>query len=242
MIPNWCPGCGNLPIWGAFKNAASKAKWDNTNTVLVAGIGCHGHILNFISITSFGGLHGRPIPVAEGMKLANPKLNVFIFTGDGDCLGEGGNHFIHAARRNIDITVLLHDNGVYALTTGQTSPTSPVGYKSKSTPEGNMDNPLNPLALAIASGAAFVAREYAGNMKNLTDLIIEANRHKGMSVVDILQPCVTFNKEFTHKFFQENTYYLDESYDPTDRISAIEKAQDFGSKNIPLGILYLKYL
>ncbi|PIR43442.1 2-oxoacid ferredoxin oxidoreductase [candidate division WWE3 bacterium CG10_big_fil_rev_8_21_14_0_10_32_10] len=236
--PNWCQGCGNLPLWAAFKNACVEKTWDNTNTAIVAGIGCHGHIINFTKLTSFEGLHGRPIPVATGVKLANSRLNVFVFTGDGDCLGEGGNHFLHGCRRNHDITIILHDNGIYALTTGQTSPASPNGYKSKSTPDGNIDNPLNPLAIAITAGATFVAREYASNIKSLTELMIKANEHKGFSVVDVLQPCVTFNKEYTHEFFQQNSYYLDESHDKTNKEMAFKKSLEFGIKQIPLGIFY----
>ncbi len=131
---SWCPGCGDIAIWAAFKNAAVKEDWNNSNTALVAGIGCHGHLTNFTKLTSFEGLHGRALPVAEGIKMANNKLHVFVFTGDGDSLSEGGNHFLHAARRNVNITVFIHDNSIYGLTTGQTSPTSPMEYKSKSTP------------------------------------------------------------------------------------------------------------
>jgi 2-oxoglutarate ferredoxin oxidoreductase subunit beta len=137
--PTWCPGCGDFGIWTAFQNAASMANWNNTNTVLVAGIGCHGHIVNFMDITSFEGLHGRAIPVASGIKMANHNLNVFVFTGDGDSLSEGGNHFSHAARRNQNLTVIIHDNAIYGLTTGQTSPRSPIGFQSKSTPNGNIN-------------------------------------------------------------------------------------------------------
>ena len=236
--PNWCAGCGNIPLWAAFKNAAVQKDWNNTNSVLVAGIGCHGHIVNFTRLTSFEGLHGRALPLATGIKLVNHKLNVFVFTGDGDALAEGGNHFLHACRRNHDLTILLHDNAVYALTTGQTSPESPKGYKSKSTPDGNPDNPLNPLSLAITAGATFVAREYASNIKNLTDLIIKANEHKGLSIIDILQPCVTFNKQFTHQFFQQNCYYLGNDHDVTNRQQAFNKSLEFGIKQIPLGIFY----
>ena len=235
--PTWCPGCGNMGIWAAFKNAAAEG-WDSTNTALVAGIGCHGHILNFIKIASFGGLHGRALPVACGIKMVKPNLNVFVFTGDGDCFGEGGNHFLHTARRNHNITVLLHNNGLYALTTGQTSPLTPHGFKTKSTPQGNPDEPINPLALAIAAGATFVARAYTGDIPKLTQIIIEANKHQGFSFIDILQPCVTFNKQFTHQFFQENTYQLDSSHDSTNKFLAYEKAHEFGLKQIPLGIFY----
>ena len=158
FMPNWCPGCGNMPLWLAFKNAAVKQDWNNSNTAVVAGIGCHGHLVNFTKLTAFEGLHGRALPAATGMKIANTSLNVFVFTGDGDCFGEGGNHFIHACRRNHNLTVVLHDNGLYALTTGQTSPITPHDSKTKSTPFGNPDEPFNPLVMAIASGATFVTR------------------------------------------------------------------------------------
>lgn len=238
FMPNWCPGCGNMAIWSAFKQTAIKEGWDNTNTTLVAGIGCHGHIVNFVKLTSFEGLHGRAIPVATGIKLANHRLNVFVFTGDGDCLGEGGNHFIHACRRNHDLTIFLHDNSLYALTTGQTSPATPHGQKTKSTPQGNPDYPFSPLALAIASGASFVARAYASDIDQLSKLMIEANNHKGLSVVDILQPCVTFNNVCTHEYYQNNTYYLDGNYDPSDRKEAFAKALEWGEGKIPLGVIY----
>jgi 2-oxoglutarate ferredoxin oxidoreductase subunit beta len=236
--PNWCPGCGNLAIWGAFKNAAVQKGWDNSNTAIVAGIGCHGHIINFTRITSFEGLHGRSIPVATGIKIANHKLNVFAFTGDGDCLGEGGNHFIHACRRNHNINIIIHDNAIYGLTTGQTSPTSPHGYKSKSTPHGNPDYPLNPLALAIASGATFVARGYAGDIQGTADLIVKASEHQGVSILDILQPCVTFNKELSHTFYQKNSYKLDQNHDVKNKEIAFKKALEWGEKQIPLGVFY----
>lgn len=239
--PTWCPGCGNMAIWGAFKTAAVRENWNNSNTAMVAGIGCHGHIVSFTKITSFEGLHGRALPVACGLKMFRPELNVFVFTGDGDCFGEGGNHFIHSARRNHNITVILHDNALYALTTGQTSPLSPHGFTTKSTPQGNPDEPINPLGLAITAGATFVARAYAGNIPKLTQLIIEANNHQGFSFIDVLQPCVTFNKRFTHQFFQENTYWLADSYDASDKFAAYEKSHEFDPKHIPLGVFYRSY-
>jgi 2-oxoglutarate ferredoxin oxidoreductase subunit beta len=240
VLPNWCPGCGNFPLWLSFKNAAVQNGWDNSNTTIVAGIGCHGHLVNFTKLTSIEGLHGRPIPIAEGIKLANTRLNVFVFTGDGDCLGEGGNHFVHAARRNHNIKIILHDNGLYALTTGQASPLTEHGVKTKSTPGGNPDNPVNPLALAIASGATFVARAYASDTKQLTEIITKANAHQGFAVIDILQPCETYNKILTHQFYQQNTYYLEDSYNPTDKFKAFERAHEFGEKKIPLGIFYVE--
>lgn len=236
--PTWCPGCGNFGLWAAFKNAAVQQNWDNSNSIMVAGIGCHGHIINFVKLTAFEGLHGRAIPVATGIKLANHKLNTFVFTGDGDCLGEGGNHFIHACRRNHDLTILLHDNALYSLTTGQASPETPHGIKTKSTPQGNPDEPFSVLSLAIASGATFVARGFTGDMPKLTELIIKANEHKGLSVIDILQPCITFNKTYTNSFFRENTYELPCDYDLKNRLKAYEKSLEWEPKQIPLGILY----
>jgi 2-oxoglutarate/2-oxoacid ferredoxin oxidoreductase subunit beta len=236
--PTWCPGCGDIAIWAAFKNAAVQKGWDNTNTALVAGIGCHGHLLNFTKLTSFEGLHGRAIPVATGIKLANHNLNVFVFTGDGDCFGEGGNHFIHACRRNHDITVFIHDNAIYGLTTGQTSPTSPHKYKTKSTPQGNPDYPIHPLTLALATGATFVARGYAGDIPKLTELMVKANEHKGVAILDILQPCITWNKEYTHSYFRDNTYYLDQDHDVTNIGEAFKKSLEWGPKQIALGVFY----
>jgi 2-oxoglutarate ferredoxin oxidoreductase subunit beta len=237
-LPNWCPACGNFGIWTAFKNAAITSGWDNTNTVFVAGIGCHGHMVNFVKLNSFEGLHGRPIPVASGIKMSNHNLNVFVFTGDGDCLGEGGNHFIHAARRNHNITVLLHNNNIYGLTTGQTSPTSRKGLKTKSTPDGNPDEPFKVLNLAIAAGATFTARVYANDIAGLSEMIIKANEHKGFSVIELLQPCITFNKECPPAFFTDNTYHLPSDYDPTNIVSALEKTLEWGEKKIPVGLFY----
>lgn len=237
-FPNWCPGCGNFGIWAAFKNAAVTSGWDNSNTVFIAGIGCHGHMVNFVKLTSFEGLHGRAIPVASGIKMSNNRLNVFVFTGDGDCLGEGGNHFIHAARRNHNITVLLHNNNIYGLTTGQSSPTSRKGLKTKSTPDGNPDDPFKVLNLALAAGATFIARVYANDITGFADMIIKANRHQGFSVIEILQPCITFNKECSPTFFTDNTYRLPDTYDPTNILSAMEKTLEWGPKKIPVGLFY----
>lgn len=236
--PTWCPGCGNFGTWGAFKNAAIKQGWDSTNTALVAGIGCHSHILNFTKITSFEGLHGRAVPIATGIKLVNNKLNVFVFTGDGDCLGEGGNHFIHVCRRNHDLTVVVHDNALFALTTGQASPATPLGSKTKSTPGGNPDSPFSLVALAIASGATFVARALSSDLPRLTELMVKASEHKGIAVIDVLQPCPTLNKEYTYQFFQQNCYYLDQNYDVKDKEAAFKKSLEWGEKQIPLGIFY----
>jgi 2-oxoglutarate ferredoxin oxidoreductase subunit beta len=236
--PTWCPGCGDFGIWTALKQASVKEGWDNTNTALVAGIGCHGHILNYTKISAVEGLHGRALPVACGMKMANHKMNVFAFVGDGDCLSEGGNHFIHSARRNHDITVVLHDNAVYGLTTGQTSPRSPKGYKSKSTPRGSFEEPLHPLTLAITAGATFVARVYAGDIDMLEEIMVKANNHKGFSLIDVLQPCVSFNKDYSHYFYQKNIYHLNANYDAANKLAALEKSMEWDFEQIPVGIIY----
>lgn len=235
---NWCPGCGNLAIWSAFKRAAIANRWDDTNTAIVAGIGCHGHIVNFTKITAFEGLHGRAIPVASGIKIANHKMSVFVFTGDGDCLAEGGNHFVHAARRNQNITVVLHDNAVYGLTTGQTSPRSPKGYTSKSTPDGNIEEPLHPLRIALSAGATFLARVYAGDILNMEKVLALANAHNGFAVIQVLQPCVTFNKVYTHDFYKENMYELPDDFDKTSKEAAFAKTLEWGIKSIPIGVFY----
>lgn len=234
----WCPGCGDLAIWAAFKQAAVASGWNNTNTALVAGIGCHGHMVNYLKLTSFEGLHGRALPVAAGIKMANHELNVFVFTGDGDCLAEGGNHFIHAARRNHDLTVILHDNAIYGLTTGQTSPRSPKGFISKSTPEGSKEEPIHPLRLAFTVGATFLARAYAGNIPMLVKLMQAAQAHRGFAVIQVLQPCVTFNHVYTHEFYQENTYDLPPDYNSGDKRVAWDKLNEWGLKQIPVGLIY----
>jgi 2-oxoglutarate ferredoxin oxidoreductase subunit beta len=191
-----------------------------------------------MNMYGFEGLHGRTLPVAQGVKLANHTLPVISIAGDGDCLGEGGNHFIHAAKRNSDITVIIYDNQVYGLTAGQASPTAKPGFKTKSTPDGVVDEPVNPLTLALVSGATYVARCFAGDIPGLTQLIADAISHKGFSVVDVLQPCVTFDKVHTYQWYRQRLYQLaDEKYEPTDKTKALSKAMEWGEK-IPMGLLY----
>jgi 2-oxoglutarate ferredoxin oxidoreductase subunit beta len=238
-LPTWCPGCGDFGIWAALKNALSELNIEPKDAVFVYGIGCHGNMYNAFKAVNFESLHGRPLPVANGIKMANHKLSVFAVSGDGDAMGEGGNHFIHTAKRNLDITYIIHDNQVYGLTTGQTSPTSPKGFKSKTNPEGSMENPFNPLALAIAAGATFVARGFAGDIAHLTNLIKLGHKHKGFSVINVLQPCVTFNHQNTYQFYRQNVYKLDETYQPFDKISALEKAYEWEKTGkIPIGLFY----
>lgn len=237
-LPTWCPGCGDFGIWMGLKNALVELGIGPDDALLVYGIGCHGNMSAWMRTYGVEGLHGRTLPLAQGAKLANHTVPVIAISGDGDCLGEGGNHFIHAAKRNPDITVIIHDNQVYGLTTGQASPTAKDHLKTKSTPEGVTDAPMNPLALGLVSGATFVARGFAGDMPGLTKIIVAAIKHKGFSVVDILQPCVTFNHTHTYQWYRSRLYQLDAvGYKPDNRLTAIEKALEWGDK-IPVGVLY----
>jgi len=200
--PTWCPGCGNYGILASLKKAIDGLGIEPHEVLVVSGVGCHGHAPQWIRTYGFQTIHGRTLPLAQAAKLANHKLNVIAVSGDGDCYAIGLNHFIHAARRNIDITLLVHNNGVYGLTTGQTSPTSPKGFESKSTPFGCAETPVNPLTLALDAGATFVSRGFAGDPEHLKSIISQAVAHKGFSVVDILQPCVVWNKVNTYDFWR----------------------------------------
>lgn len=237
-LPTWCPGCGDFGIWMSLKNALASLGIGTDDGLIVYGIGCHGNMYDWMKIYGCEGLHGRALPIAQGAKLANHVLPVIAVCGDGDCLGEGGNHFIHAAKRNPDITVLIHDNQVYGLTTGQASPTAQTGFKTKSTPLGATDEPVNPLTIGIAAGATFVARGFAGDPAGLSKLIVEAITHKGFSVLDILQPCVTFDKIHTYSWYRSRLYDLAANgHDPTKKFLALEKAMEWGDK-IPTGVFY----
>jgi len=233
----WCPGCGNFGILNAVKNVI-KEFGDYRKFVLVSGIGCHAKIVDYVNVNSFYSIHGRVPSTASGIKLGNPDLKVIGFAGDGDAYGEGLEHLIFAAKRNIDITMIIHNNRLYALTTGQFSPTSPYGFRGRSTPKGTVEEPLNPIKLMLVSGATFVARSFAGDLKHLQDIIKKAVEHKGFSIVDVLQPCITFFN--TYDFYMKNIYKLDD-HDPSDIKKALKKADEWnyvdGGK-IPIGIFY----
>lgn len=236
--PTWCPGCGDYGIWAALKNTLVKLNWGMEQFVIVYGIGCSGNMTDFVKSHGFHALHGRALPSAIGLKLANHKLKVICVVGDGDCYGEGGNHFLHAVRGNHDITVIVHDNRVYGLTTGQTAPTSPKGFKSKSTPQGVIEEPVNGLGLALMQGASLVGRGFAGDVPHLSALFETALNHKGFAVVDVLQPCVTFNKINTYQFYRERVYKLEGSgYTPNNREEAFKKAV-FETDKIATGVLF----
>lgn len=234
----WCSGCGNFAIFQALKNAFEKLLLKPEDILVVYGIGCHGHMVNYLKTYGFEGLHGRALPLATGAKIANKDLIVIAVVGDGDQLGEGGNHLIHAARRNIDITCILHNNQLYALTVGQASPTSDKGMKTRTTPEGVFEEPLFPLPLAISAGATFVARSFSGDINHLTEMIITGIKHRGFSFIDVLQPCVTLNYLNTYSWFYQRVYKLDhKNHLVGDKIEALKKSFEFGEK-IPLGIFY----
>lgn len=238
QTPTWCPGCGNFGIWYALKNAFHELGLKNNEITMVFGIGCSGNLSNFLKVYGFHSIHGRTLPVASGIKLANHALKVIANSGDGDGLGIGLGHFIHTCRRNIDITYIIHDNRIYGLTTGQTSPTSPREFKTKSTPFGVIEVPVNPLALAIISGATFVARGYSGEIDHLAQLIVKGISHKGFSVIDVLQPCVSFNPQFSYPFYNPRVYKLEEAgHNPSDFYAALKLATAYDDK-IPIGLFY----
>ncbi|MBN1385396.1 2-oxoacid ferredoxin oxidoreductase [Candidatus Woesearchaeota archaeon] len=236
-FPTWCPGCGNFGIWTALKKTFSEMDLKPEDCAVISGVGCHGKFPYWFRSYGFSGLHGRPLPLAQGAKIANHKLNVVVMSGDGDCYGEGGNHFIHACRRNVDITLIVHNNGNYGLTTGQYSPTSRQEYKSKTSPFGVEELPVNPLMTSLTMGATFVARGYAGNMPLLVELIKKGMQHKGFAHIDVLQPCVTFNKIDTYEALNSRVYDLNkEGHDTKDWKKAFEKAQE--NERMPIGVFY----
>lgn len=237
FMPNWCPGCGDFGIWGAIKNALVEKGWGPTDFCMVYGIGCHGHMVNFLKSYAIETLHGRPIPVAQGIRLANHLLPVVIVSGDGDTFGEGTNHLVHIARRNVQATMIVHDNQVYGLTAGQTAPTAQKGFKTKSTPQGVIEEAVNPIAIALAGGATFVARGFAGDIPGLTKLIVQGFNHKGFAFIDVFQPCVTFNHVNTYQWYREHIYSLGLDHDATNRVKAFEKSLEWGPK-VPIGLFY----
>jgi len=231
---SWCPGCGNFGIITGVKKALAELSLEPSNVVLTSGVGCFAKLPYWVKANGFVGLHGRSLPLAQGVKLANPKLKVIAFGGDGDGYGEGGNHFLHACRRNVDVTYFVHNNEVFGLTTGQYSPTSEKGRKSKSSLLGSTESPVNPLATAIAAGAKFVARAYAGNPKEMVEIMKQAIQFEGFAFVDILQPCVTFGKNYD--YYNERIYYLDK-HDSNDKVNALAKSLENHDK-IALGVFY----
>jgi 2-oxoglutarate ferredoxin oxidoreductase subunit beta len=236
--PDWCPGCGDFGVLKGVQAAAAQCGVRPENLMIVSGIGCSSNLPGFIHAYGVHSLHGRAVPVATGAHLANTDMKTVITGGDGDGYGIGVGHLIHAMRRNLDVTYVVMDNQIYGLTTGQTSPTTTVGVKTKSTPNGNIENPLNPLALAMICGATYVARGFSGENKQLTDLIGGGIQHKGFALIDVFSPCVTYNKLNTYPWFKERVYKLeDEGWDPSNFDASLSKAFELGDR-IPLGVVY----
>jgi len=239
--PAWCPGCGNFAILNVLKRTFEEMELEPHQITIVSGIGQGAKLPHYTKCNTFNGLHGRTLPVATGLALVNNLTHVIAIAGDGDCYGEGGNHLIHAIRRNVNITLLVHNNQVYGLTKGQASPTSVPELKSKTQPFGNPSEPLNPLALAIALDCGFVARGFAGasGLPHLQKLIKMALEHKGFSLIDILQNCISFNTINTFHWYKDHTYFLEDKYDPSNRLKAFARSLEWEDK-IPLGLFYRK--
>lgn len=233
----WCPGCGDYAILKILKKSLAELGIEPRKLVLVSGIGQAAKIPHYLKCNIFNGLHGRALPAATAIQASNPALTVIAESGDGDMYGEGGNHFIHTIRRNPDITNIVHNNMVYGLTKGQASPTSQIGFKTPVQVAGVFLEPFNPLAVAIALGAGFVARAFAGDAEQTKEIIKKAVSHKGYALVDIFQPCVTFNKLNTYQWFKEHTYYLDDSHNELDRNEAFQRATE--TDKLPLGVFYI---
>jgi 2-oxoglutarate/2-oxoacid ferredoxin oxidoreductase subunit beta len=232
----WCPGCGNFSILSNLKIVLADLEIDPRKLVLVSGIGQAGKFPHFLRSHSYNGLHGRALSPATAIKAVNKDLKVIVTTGDGDMYGEGGNHFMHTIRRNPNITCIVHDNMVYGLTKGQASPTTLRGMKTSYQIEGVSEEPFNPLAVAIALDASFVARTFSGDPEHMKETFKSAINHKGFSLVDVFQPCVSFNKINTYQWFKENTYYLEDSHDPFNKNEAFKRATE--KDKYPLGIFY----
>ncbi|WP_110933047.1 2-oxoacid:ferredoxin oxidoreductase subunit beta [Paenibacillus bouchesdurhonensis] len=236
--PNWCPGCGDFSVQAAIQRAAANVGLEPEGLAVISGIGCSGRISGYINAYGLHGIHGRALPIAQGVKLANRDLTVIASGGDGDGFAIGMGHTVHAIRRNINITYIVMDNQIYGLTKGQTSPRSGEGFKTKSTPEGSIESTLSPLEVALAAGATFVAQSFSSDLKQLTSLIEQGIQHEGFSLINVFSPCVTFNKVNTYDWFKENIINLDtvEGYDHTNRLAAMTKLMETGS--MITGLIY----
>ena len=234
----WCAGCGDFAILKALKLALADLSIEPHQALLVSGIGCGSKLPDYMTINGFMTIHGRPLPVATAVKLANPDLHVVVVNGDGDSYGIGGNHFVQSCRRNPNITQIVENNQIYGLTKGQYSPTSDKGFVTTTSPDGAIEMAFNPMSVALAGGATFIARAFAGEPKHLAQLITEGIQHRGYALIDVLQPCVTFNRVNTYDWYRKRIYHLEDGdYDPSDREAAWEKAHEW-EEHIPLGVLY----
>lgn len=237
QIPAWCPGCGNFPILKSIKEAMVELGFEPHHVMIVSGIGQAAKLPHYMKCNTFNGLHGRTLPVATGIRLANHTMPVIVTTGDGDCYGEGGNHLLAAIRRNINVKLFVHDNQIYGLTKGQPSPTTGEGTIAGNAPLGVISEQFNPMALAVALDCSFAARSFAGDPVHLKNMMKEAISHKGFALLDILQPCVTFNRINTYEWYRQRVYPLGAEYDPGDRVAAFTRAIEWGDR-IPIGVIY----
>ena len=237
QVPSWCPGCGNFSILKTFKDTMAELGLEPHQLMVVSGIGQAAKLPHYTKCDTFNGLHGRTLPVATGIRLANHEMPVIAVAGDGDCYGEGGNHLLAAMRRNIDVKLFVHDNQIYGLTKGQPSPTTDEGLVTKNMPFGVLSEQFNPLLLAVALDCSFAARGYAADTEHLKGLMKEAINHKGFALLDILQPCVTFNKVNTYEWYKQRVYHIEAGYNPEDRKAAFAKALEWGGR-IPIGVIY----
>jgi len=236
--PDWCPGCGDFGVLNALKTALAELNLRPHQVVTVSGIGCSSNLPGYLNTYGMHTLHGRSLPVATGVQLANHELKVVVTGGDGDGYGIGGNHMVHAMRRNLDLLYIVMDNQIYGLTTGQTSPTSVQGMKTKSTPNGNLDHPINPIPLAIISGATYVARGFSANQAQLVELIKGGLQHRGFALIDVFSPCVTYNHDNTFQWFRPRVKPVSElGHDPQDLHAAIDRGLQWGEE-IPTGLIY----
>jgi 2-oxoglutarate ferredoxin oxidoreductase subunit beta len=236
--PDWCPGCGDFSVLSALQTALFELGLKPHQVMVISGIGCSSNLPGFINTYGMHTLHGRSLAVGTGVKLGNHELKVICVGGDGDGYGIGGNHFMHTMRRNVDLTYIVMDNQIYGLTTGQTSPTSVKGMKTKSTPHGNVENALNPIPAAMVGGATYVARGFSGKQKHLVELLKGAINHKGFALVDVFSPCVTYNKDNTYQWFNPRVKVLeDQGYEPTDFHKALDKGYQWGDE-IPIGLIW----
>jgi len=236
--PNWCPGCGDFSIQAAIQRAAANVGLEPEGLAVISGIGCSGRISGYINAYGLHGIHGRALPIAQGVKLANRELTVIASGGDGDGFAIGMGHTVHAIRRNLDITYIVMDNQIYGLTKGQTSPRSAEGFKTKSTPEGSIESTLSPLEIAMSAGATFVAQSFSSDLKQLTALIEAGLNHKGFSLINVFSPCVTFNKVNTYDWFKQNIVNLDQfpDYDPSNRMAAMNRIME--TNGLLTGLIY----
>jgi len=240
VSPDWCPGCGDFGVLSSLKKATLEKEMKSHEMLVVSGIGCSSNLPGYVNAYGIHSLHGRSLPTATGAKLANHNLKVVVTGGDGDGFGIGVGHFIHAMRRNLDLTYVVMDNEIYGLTTGQASPTTMKDHKTKTTPRGNVEQPINPLMLALVSGATFVARAFSGQPAHLSSLIEQGIAHKGFAFIDVFSPCVTYNKLNTYAWFKERIYKLEDEApdrDPADFSDAMSTAMEFDDR-IPIGLVY----